>query len=121
ARQRNGEVDHLVAQWGADFERRRQRIGLRHGERRAVGEDTPRPPQRELADREQVALDLQLHESPGIRTQRANAALYVVLEVALLLLKMLRAQEQPFGPDNSILLGHLGLHLRSALLQRVSR
>src|SRR6185437_10072142 len=111
----------LIAQLRADLERWRQGIGIRHGEGCAVGKHTACPAQRELADREQVALDLELHESPRIRTQSAHAALDVVLEVALLLLEMLRAQKQPFGPDNSILLGHLGLYLRSALASGVSR
>ena len=46
--------------------------------------------------------------------QRLTPRLDVALEIALLLLKVLRLQEQPFGPDDPIMRGHVRLGGRGA-------
>jgi hypothetical protein len=43
-----------------ELQRRGDRIVVRHEEGSAIGEDAGREPQAELADREQVALELHL-------------------------------------------------------------
>ncbi len=86
---------HFRTHLRADLQRRRQRIVIRHRERRAVGKDTPGPAQAHLADREQVALDLELREAPGIRPQRARPPFEQRFQVAFLLLEMLRPRNSP--------------------------
>src|SRR6185369_9152707 len=100
--QRQREMDDLIAKLRADVERRWQRLVLRHREGRAVGKHAARAAQSELADREQVALDLELGEAPRMRAQRCGAAFDPALEMPLLLLEMLRPEEEPLGPDDAI-------------------
>ncbi len=97
-------MNHLIAQIRTDFERRRKWFVVRHGERRAVRKHTARPAQTELADGEQVAFDLELREAPCIRAQRAGTAFDPGFEMPLLLLEMLGSQEEPFGPDDAVVL-----------------
>ncbi len=89
--QRHGETDQLIAHLRADLERRRQRLVLRHREWRAIGKHAARAAQAELADGEQIALDLHFGEAPGIRAQPGDAPFQVSLQIAFLLLEMLRA------------------------------
>ena len=53
-------------------------------------QNTARALQSELADREQIALDRQLRESPGMTAQRRAAPFDEALKVAIVLLKVLR-------------------------------
>ncbi len=96
-----------------DIERRRQRVVIRHRERRAVREYTARTTQAELADRQQVPFDLQLRESPGPGAQWAGAPFDVALQIAFLLLEVLGPEEQAFGPDDAIVFRHLSPPLRA--------
>ena len=64
-------------------------------------------PQPDLADAQKIALELDLGEAPAVRDERPAARLDVALEVALLLLEVLRLQEQPFGPDDAVMGRHL--------------
>ena len=63
-------------------------------------------PQPELADAQEIALELDLGEAPAVRDERLAPRLDVALEVALLLLEVLRLQEQPLGPDDSVMGRH---------------
>ena len=94
----------------ADVDRRGQRIVFRHPERRAVGKDAGRAPQAELPDAQEVALELELGEAPAVRDERLAARLDVALEVAILLLEMVRPQEQPLGPDDLVEYRHVRIH-----------
>jgi hypothetical protein len=71
-------------------------------ERRSIFEDAPRLEDREFAEAQHVAIELQLGEAPGKRAQRRDAAAHQLLDIAVRLLEMLRPQEQAFRPDDLI-------------------
>jgi hypothetical protein len=60
----------------------------------------------ELADCQQIGLQLQLGEAPGVGPQATRAQFHEALEIALLLLQMLRAKEKPFAPDDLVVIRH---------------
>ena len=105
--QRHGEEDDLIAHLRADRQWRRQRIVVRHPHRRAVRKHAHRAAQREFADRQKVLLELDLNEPPAVRRESLTPAFDVALEVPILLLEMLRLEEQPFGPDNFVVRRHV--------------
>src|SRR6185436_9650850 len=106
AAERHGEKQELIADVRPDIERRRQRLVLGHPKRCAVGEHAGGPPQAELADGEKVALELDLGKTPTVCIERLTAVLDVALEVAILLLEVLRLQEEPLRPDDSVMRRH---------------
>ena len=67
----------------------------------------------DLADAQKIAFELDLREAPAVRDERMAPRLDVALEVALLLLEVLRLQEQPFGPDDSVMGRHCTIETRS--------
>ena len=104
--QRNRQVHDLVAKVGIDIDRRRQRIVVRQPERGAVGEYAGEVPHTELADGKQVALDLDIRESPAVAREGAATRFDVALEIAILLLEMLWLQKQPLRPDDFVMDRH---------------
>ena len=76
-------------------------------ERRAVRQDAGGGADRELAERQQVGVELELRQAVAERAQPGRAAADQPLEIALLLLQMLRLQEQPLRPDDLVLPAHL--------------
>jgi hypothetical protein len=106
AAQRHRQVEQLVADVGADVDRRRQRVVFGHPERRPVGKHAGRTPQPELADAQEIPLDLDLGEAPAVADERLAPRLDVALEMAILLLKVLWLEEQPLGPDNLVIDRH---------------
>src|SRR5450631_4504778 len=102
-------MDAGIAQLRRYFERRRRRIAIRDRERRAVRKDTSRPPNRQLTDREHVAVEFELVEAPAVGAQRTGSALDIGLEIPLLLLEVLRAKEQALGPDDLATIRHESL------------
>src|SRR3990170_4530290 len=93
-------MNDLVAQLRIDVERRRQWLVFRHAERRAVRKHTGDPTQPQLADREQIAFELELRHTPRMAAQRMAAVFDVALEITVVLLQMLGSQEQTLGPDD---------------------
>ena len=70
------------------------------------GNTPDEPAQAELADAQKIPLDLDLGEAPAVRDERLAPRLDVALEVAILLLKVLRLEEQPLGPDDFVVGRH---------------
>ena len=91
---------------GAMSMRRRQRVVVRHAERRAVREDAGKAPQADFADLQEIPLELDFREAPRVRNERGRPGLDVPLEIAILLLKMLGLKEQPFRPDDAVVGRH---------------
>src|ERR1700754_1530226 len=110
-------MDDLVAPIGIDVQRRRQRIAIGHGEWRAVRKHTSRAADTDLADRQEVTLQLQLVEPPWMRTQRGRAQFDIALRVAVLLLHVLRSKEQSLAPYHLVEHGH---RAAPSLLKRAS-
>ena len=82
---------------------RHRLVGLAgQGERRAVLEHAAAALQRELAGGEQVAVDHPLGQSPAMRTQGGGPVAHQRFEPSILLLEVLRPQEHPFQPDNTV-------------------
>src|SRR5690606_25075642 len=77
-----------------------------HRERRAVGEHPARAAQADATDCEQVRFELEFGQAPGLAAQAAGAQLDASFEVALVLLQVLRPQEQPLAPDDLVVLRH---------------
>jgi hypothetical protein len=99
-------VHDLIAQVGVDVDGRRQRIVVGQTEGSAVGKDAGQPAHAELADTQQIALDLDVGKPPAVAREGAAPRLDVTLEVPVLLLEMLRLQKQPLRPDDFVMDRH---------------
>ena len=75
-------------------------------ERRAVGHDAGGAAQRELALLGEVAVDLEMRKAPRIGRDLADPAFDQVFEIAVVLLQMMRPEEQALGPDDLAVPGH---------------
>src|SRR5205807_2689785 len=113
--QRHREIENLIADVGADVDRRRQRIVVGQLERRAVRKYARKTAQRRFADAQQIALELDLGEPPAVRHEGTTSCLDVALNVALLLLEMLGLQEQPLGPNHPVMRRHSPLIRRDSV------
>ena len=82
------------------FDCRRQRRVVRHGEGRAVRHHADGAPEADAALLCQVAVDLEHREPPRIGRDVPDTILQQILEIAIVLLQMMRPQEQAFGPDD---------------------
>ena len=91
--QRHRQQQPLIAHIRGNVDRRRQRVVGRHPERRAVREHPFETPKPDLADLQEVALELDRGEAPAVGHQRLAARLDVLLDIPVLLLKVLRLQE----------------------------
>ena len=91
--QRDGEIHDFIVDTRVDIDGRRQRVVVGKLKGRAVGKHAGRAAQGDLADGQQIALELDRRESPAVWDQRLTATLDITLEIALLLLKVLRLQE----------------------------
>ena len=60
----------------------------------------------EFADTEKIPFDLELSKAPAVRDQALTTGLDIPLEISILLLKVLRLQEQSFRPDDSVIHRH---------------
>ena len=78
--------------------------GIRNGV--PSGNTPDEPPQPDFADLQEIPLELDFGEAPAVGHERLAPGLDVPLEVAILLLKMLRLEEQPFGPDDAVMGRH---------------
>jgi hypothetical protein len=103
APQRHRPIQDLIADVRSDVDRFRQRIVVGHLKRRAVGEHAREATQRDLADAEQIPFEFDLGETPAVRDERTAPRLNIALEVALLLLEVLRLQEQPLRPNHAVM------------------
>src|SRR5690606_32534572 len=106
AARRQREIDARLAHGLVEIERRRRAIVIGNVERRAVREHAARARDRDLADAEQGAIELELREAPAVRRERTAARLDVRLEITVMLLKVLRPEKQPFGPDDFVIPRH---------------
>ena len=79
---------------------------LGNAERRAVLEDAAATDQRELADGEQVAVDLDVDQSPVMRPHALDAGAHQLFDIAVELLEMLGPEEHPLGPDDLVIPVH---------------
>ena len=98
----NRQIDDSVTDLCADIQRRR-RGGIAAGktEAGAVRKSASGGPQRETADAQRVAIDLQLPEAPPVWSQRRDPGFQRVLGPTILLLEMLRPQEHTLLPDDT--------------------
>ena len=76
---RQRQIDEAVARVLRHVQRRRMIDILRHGEGRAVLQDAAAGRDRKLARRQQLAIDLEFGEAPGMRAQAADAAAHELL------------------------------------------
>ena len=79
----------------------------RNVERRAVGKHALGRDDGDLADLQELLIDLQLGETGGVRNERVEPLAGQPLEIALRLLEMLRSKEQAFRPHDAVVLGHM--------------
>ena len=79
---------------------------------KVCSENAARAAQTEFADRQRIALDLELGESPGMRPWPERCSADVGFEKALLLLKMVWPEEQAFRPHNTVVFGHRDMMAR---------
>ncbi len=106
AARRYRQVDNLVANLGPDVDWCGKGIVIRHSERRPVWKHAGGATQRELADAQQVALELDFGEPPAMRDKSLASSFDEPLEVAILLLEVLGLEEQPLGPDDLVMSRH---------------
>ncbi len=79
-----------------------------HVERRAVRHDPGGRAHGELAERQHVGVEVELRQPPAERAHGPGAGAHQAVEVAVLLLEVLRLEEQAFRPDNLVLPVHRG-------------
>ena len=95
---RDGELDRHVARIGRNVERWRWRQIAGNREGQPVGQDTDQPLHRELAQRGKILVDPQLDQAPGIGSRSARPRRYQRIDMTVLLLEMLLAEEESFTP-----------------------
>jgi hypothetical protein len=79
---------------------------LGNAEGRAILEDAAAGDDAELADGEQIAVDLEVDDAPGMRAHAVDAAAHQLLDIAVELLEMLRPKEHSLGPDDLVIPMH---------------
>jgi hypothetical protein len=72
---------------------------LAAGDARAVGPDRRQPLQAKLSRREAALVDLELGDAPVVVRDALQAIVEQPLEVAVLLLEVMLADQQPLGPN----------------------
>src|SRR6185503_8509116 len=77
-----------------------KRAVRRQVERRSVRQNAGRPAQAEFVLLGKIAINLDLREAPGIGGCMTDSAFNEVLEIAVVLLKMMRSEKQAFRPDD---------------------
>src|SRR6185436_1100108 len=102
AEHRQGEPDELAGRRLDDIDRRRQRTVGGNIERRSVGHDARGAPQGELALLQQIAVDLQRGEAPGIWSSVPYSPFEQTFVVAVVLLEMVRAEEKSLFPKHPV-------------------
>jgi hypothetical protein len=104
---RQRQIDDAVPGVLGHLERRRMVGVVGQAEGRAVLQNAVARGERELAERQQVVVDRQFPDAPGVRPQAADLAADQLFDVAVVLLKMLWLQKQTFGPDDFVVPGHV--------------
>ncbi len=104
------QIDHRVARIFRQIERRRVIGILGNTERRAVIENAATMCYREFPDGEELAVELDALDAPGMRADAADAPAHEMLYIAIELLEMLRPEEHALGPNDFIIPGHRGAH-----------
>src|SRR5712671_1467468 len=79
---------------------------LGDAEGRAVIEDTAAADHREFADGEEIAVDLDVDDAPGMRTHAIDATAHELFDIAVELLEMLGPEEHPLGPYDFVIPVH---------------
>jgi hypothetical protein len=103
------QIDDGVSGVDGNIDGQRIRIAGAVVEGRAVGEYASSIVHRHFADAQCRLIDFQMEEAPEQASRGFAARLDEPLQVAILLLKMLRPQEHPFRPDDFAVPGHDGL------------
>jgi hypothetical protein len=99
--------DQRIARAFRNIERLGQIVVGGQIERRAVGHHARARQQRDLAELEQLLVDLERGQPPAIRTQSRSPRFQLRLQIAVVLLQMLRLQEHPLRPDDFAVPGHV--------------
>lgn len=99
--QRQREIDRSAAGIRRDVQSQRLTLAAQL-EQGPVREDAAGLAEHQLAHVEELAVDLQIEESPGIAAQLLGARLELVIVVSIALLEVLRAQQHAFLPDNLV-------------------
>ncbi len=103
---RQNEVYDAVACVIGDLNGRRVIDILGDGERRAILKNSPARAEAEFADGQKLTIDLELRYSPRVRRELGDARTHQLLDIAVLLLKVLRPKEHAFGPNYLIVPRH---------------
>jgi len=105
---RHGQVDDLVVGVLGHVQGQGGVVLARHVEGGAVGQHPHGPGQCHLAQGQQLGVQLQAQEPPAEGPDGGAARADQVLDVAVLLLEVVRPQEQPLRPDDLVGPGHAG-------------
>lgn len=105
ARQRQHHA--RIAHGRVDVQRRRPLVGALELERRAVGQHARGARQRQLAQRQRVAIDLQRGVAPAAARGHRGAHAQLRLDMPFELLEMLRPQEHALRPDDLVVQCHM--------------
>ncbi len=103
---RQQQVDDIVAGGFRDVERARVVDVVGHAERGAVGQHAGGGAHREFSQRDQVGVEVELGQPPTERAEGRGADAHQAFEVAVVLLQVLRLEEQTLGPDDLVLPAH---------------
>ena len=108
-RDRHGEPGDLARRRIGHVDRLGDRAVGGNVERRAVRHHAGGAAHRELALLREVAVDFEMREAPRIGRRVAHPAFQQVLDVAVVLLQMMRSEEQALGPEYLAVPRHLYL------------
>jgi len=103
---RQNEVYDAVACVIGDLNRRWVIDILGDGERRTILKNSPARAEAELAYGQKLTIDLELRYSPRVGCELGDARTHQLLDIAVLLLKVLRPKEHAFGPNYFIVPRH---------------
>ena len=109
---RQRQIDHAVARVLRQIEGRRVIDVFGNVERRAVLQNAAAGSHGEAAGGQQLAVDLQFGESPGMGPEAVDASAHQPLDIAVILLEVLGTEEHALRPDDLVVPGHDSIHRR---------
>ncbi|MNN30703.1 hypothetical protein D3C81_1443600 [compost metagenome] len=108
--QRQRQVDRRVA--GVRRHVQRQRLSVATEFEQAAVRQNPRGfTDHQFAHVEELQVDLQIKETPGVATQQLGAGFHLVIVITIVVLEVLRTQQHAFLPND-----FMGIHDQSSAL-----
>jgi hypothetical protein len=98
---RQGEKDDRVAHVLADIDDSRWIRFLGYPNEAAIGHNDFAGRHGNFSHRQQVTIDIEAFETPGVRIDAQEASSQQIVEVPVLLLKMLRSKKHALRPDDA--------------------